>query len=199
MYVLGITGSTAMGKTTLAKMFEENGIPAFFADEAVHTLFETRKRLRQTLSKEFPGTVKKGAVDRKALGKAVFGKPAKLARLEQIVHPYVLRELTKFLKNNRQKKIPMVVLDIPLLFEIRAEDICDGVLVATTDAKTQKKRALKRPNYSEANLQARLDRQMADAEKRRRADFVIDTSGAKKQTRKQVEKLIAKLKPKGHY
>lgn len=193
MYVLGITGSMAMGKTTVTRMFAEKGYPAFFADEVVHRLFETKKGLRDKLAKEFPGAVKDNAVDRSVLGRAVFGRPERLARLEQTVHPYVTRALRSFLDRERARKTKMVVLDIPLLFEIAADTVCDGVLVVTADPGIQEKRGLKRVNYSKAGFEALIRRQMPDEEKRKRADFIIDTSGPLDETRKEVEKLLAKL------
>lgn len=193
MYILGITGSMAMGKTTTARMFAENGIPAFHADDAVHILFQNSKRLRGALEAEFPGVVKNEQVDRDKLSKMVFGKPDRLARLELIIHPFVFREVHKFLKNHRAQKSPLVVLDLPLLFEIKAEDICDGVLVVTATPEVQRKRAMERGNFSEKNFHDRLARQMPDSEKRKRADFIIDTSISLEKTRSQVKKLIAKL------
>lgn len=193
MYILGITGSMATGKTTVANMFADAGHPTFHADETVHDLFKTSKRLRSTLAQEFPGVVKGDNVDRAALAKKVFGKPDRLTHLEHLIHPFVFRALNKFLRFHRAKGAQLVVLDIPLLFETRAEDICDGVLVVTTDAKTQKRRAMKRENFSEEGFQGRLARQMSVEEKVKRADFVIDTATSQKETRKEVEKLIAKL------
>lgn len=193
MYVLGLTGSLAMGKTTVAEMFKKNGVPAFDADAAVHGLFKDRKRLRNALAAEFPGVVKNHQVDREKLSKMVFGKPDRLTRLELIVHPFVFREVHKFLKSHRAQKTPMVVLDLPLLFEIKAEDICDGVLVVTAAPEVQRKRVMERANFSEKNFQERLARQMPDAEKRKRADFIIDTGISIGKTLAGVKKLIAKL------
>lgn len=193
MYVLGLTGSLAMGKTTVAEMFEKNGVPAFDADAAVHGLFKDRKRLRNALAAEFPGVIKNHQVDREKLSKMVFGKPDRLARLELIVHPFVFREVHKFLKSHRTKKSPIVVLDLPLLFEIKAEDICDGVLVVTATPEVQRKRVMERANFSEKNFHDRLARQMPDAEKRKRADFIIDTGISIEKTLAGVKKLIAKL------
>lgn len=193
MYILGITGSMAMGKTTTAEMFAENGTPAFHADDAVHILFQNSKRLRAALREEFPGVVKGDQVDRGKLSKLVFGKPDRLARLELIIHPFVFREVHKFLKSHRTHKSPLVVLDLPLLFETKAEDICDGVLVVTAPPEVQKKRLMERANFSEKDFQNRLARQMPDGEKRKRADFIIDTSISLEKMQIQVKKLIAKL------
>lgn len=193
MYVLGLTGSLAMGKTTVAEMFRKNGVPAFDADAAVHGLFKDRKRLRNALAAEFPGVVTNHQVDREKLSKMVFGKPDRLARLELIVHPFVFREVHKFLKSHRAQKTPTVVLDLPLLFEIKAEDICDGVLVVTAAPEVQRKRVMERANFSEKNFQERLARQTPDAEKRKRADFIIDTGISIEKTLAGVKKLIAKL------
>ncbi len=193
MYILGITGSMAMRKTTVAEMFNENGVPAFNADGAVHFLFQNSKRLRGALGAEFPGAVNNEQIDREKLSKLVFGKPDRLARLELIIHPFVFREVHKFLKSHRAHKSPLVVLEIPLLFETKAEDICDGVLVVTAAEEVQTKRGMARANFSEKNFQDRLTRQMPDGEKRKRADFIIDTGISLEKTRSQVKKLIAKL------
>lgn len=195
MYVLGLTGSLAMGKTTVADMFRKSGVPVFDADASVHDLFNTSKRLRSALSAEFPGSVANGQVDREKLSKMVFGKPDRLTRLELIVHPFVFRRAHKFFKNHRARKSPLVVLDLPLLFEIKAEDICDGVLVVSAPPEIQNKRARARPNFSENDFLERLARQMPDAEKRKRADFIFDTSVSIEKTRSEVKKLIAKLTP----
>lgn len=193
MYILGITGSIAMGKTTVAEMFNENRVPAFNADRAVHFLFQNSKRLRGALAAEFPGVVNNEQIDREKLSNLVFGKPDRLARLELIIHPFVFREVHKFLKSHRAQKSPLVVLEIPLLFETKAEDICDGVLVVTAPEEVQTKRMMARANFSEKNFQDRLARQMPDPEKRKRADFIIDTGISLEKTRSQVKKLIAKL------
>ncbi|MEE8294365.1 MAG: dephospho-CoA kinase [Sphingomonadales bacterium] len=193
MYILGLTGSMAMGKTTVTKMFEENGVPAFHADEAVHLLFQKSKRLRGALGVEFPGVVKDEQVNREKLSTLVFGNPDRLARLELIIHPFVFREVHKFLKMHRAQGAPVVILDLPLLFEIKAEDICDGVLVVTATPEVQKNRAKERANFSEKNFQDRLARQMPDGEKRKRATFLIDTGISLDKTRADVKKIIAKL------
>ncbi len=197
MYILGLTGSIATGKTTVAGMFEDRGVPVFHSDRTVHDLFKTRKRLQSAIKKAFPGVVGKDGVDRKVLGEKVFGNPKKLARLEQIVHPYVLREMNKFLRARQKAGSRLIVLDIPLLFEIRAEDICDGVLVVTVPERVQKRRALARKGFDEKQLDDILRRQMPVKKKLKKADFVIDTGASLAETRKAVEKLVAKLSPKG--
>lgn len=198
MYVLGLTGSIAMGKTTVARMFEDLGVPVFDADSAVHTIFADSRRVQKEIKKAFPKALKNGKIDRGALGDIVFSNVAKLHQLEMIVHPAVLRESRKFLKVNYKDETPLVVLDLPLLFEIRAEDLCDGVAVVSAPEKVQKRRLNQRAGMDAERAAMILARQMPDHEKQRRADFIIDTGGTKKQTRADVEKLVAKLRKKGH-
>jgi len=197
MYVLGLTGSIAMGKTTVAEMFEGLGFPVFHSDKVLHRLYAKRKHLLNQIEEAFPGVLKNGALDRQALAKKVLGKPEALSRLEQISHPYVFREIHKFLKAGKSVKAPLVVLDIPLLFETGADDICDGVLVVSATPEAQKKRVLERGKLTEKQLEDILARQMPDADKRKNADFVIETGTTLEKTRAQVEKLVAKLVPKG--
>ena len=170
-FILGLTGSIGMGKSATADMFRRLGVPVHDADAAVHALY--RGRAAPLIEKAFPGTVTEGAVDRAKLGAAVLGHPARMKELEAIVHPLVHQEEEAFLQ--RASASPIAVLDIPLLFETGGERRCDAVLVVTASPEVQRERVLKRPGMTEEKLASILDKQMPDAEKRRRAHFIIDT------------------------
>jgi len=173
-FVLGLTGSIGMGKSTTARMFVERGIPLHDADAAVHRLH--RGRAATPIEEAFPGTVIDGAVDRARLGAAVLGKPEALKRLEAIIHPLVREEEEAFLARCRNEGAALAVIDVPLLLETRGEGRCDAVLVVTAPAEVQRERVLARPGMSAEKLAAILARQMPDAEKRRHAHFLVDTS-----------------------
>jgi len=173
-FVLGLTGSIGMGKSTTARMFVERGIPLHDADAAVHRLH--RGRAAAPIEEAFPGTVIDGAVDRARLGAAVLGKPEALKRLEAIIHPLVREEEEAFLARCRNEGAALAVIDVPLLLETRGEGRCDAVLVVTAPADVQRERVLARPGMSAEKLAAILARQMPDAEKRRHAHFLVDTS-----------------------
>jgi dephospho-CoA kinase len=174
MFVLGLTGSLAMGKSTTARFFVEAGVPLHDADATVHRLYEGEAVT--AIEAAFPGTSIDGKIDRKALSRQVVGDEAAMRRLEAIIHPLVRVEEEKFLRAAKEAGAPVVVLDIPLLFEVGAEDRVDAVVVVTAPADVQRARALERPGMTEDKLLDLLTRQIPDAEKRRRADFVIDTS-----------------------
>lgn len=173
-FVLGLTGSIGMGKSTTAKMFVERGVPLHDADAAVHRLH--RGRAAAPIEQAFPGTVVDGAVDRAKLGAAVLGKPEALKRLEAIIHPLVREEEEAFLTRSRKEGAALAVIDVPLLLETRGEGRCDAVLVVTAPAEVQRERVLARPGMTAEKLAAILARQMPDAEKRRHAHFLVDTS-----------------------
>jgi dephospho-CoA kinase len=173
-FVLGLTGSIGMGKSTTARMFVERGVPLHDADAAVHRLH--RGRAAAPIEKAFPGTVVDGAVDRAKLGAAVLGKPEALKRLEAIIHPLVREEEEAFLTRCRKEGAAIAVIDVPLLLETHGEGRCDAVLVVTAPAEMQRERVLARPGMSADKLAAILARQMPDAEKRRHAHFLVDTS-----------------------
>ncbi|ADZ68507.1 dephospho-CoA kinase [Polymorphum gilvum] len=173
MIRLGLTGSIAMGKSTTAKMFAAAGVPVHDADAAVHALYTGRAA--PLIEAAFPGTVVDGRVDRTRLGEAVLGKPDEIRRLEAIVHPLVRAEEQAFLDRALQERRRVVVLDIPLLFETGGERRVAASVVVTADPGVQKARALARPGMTEERLAAILARQMPDADKRRRAHFLIDT------------------------
>ncbi|MCQ8782321.1 dephospho-CoA kinase [Mangrovibrevibacter kandeliae] len=191
MLVLGLTGSIGMGKTTTAAMFAALGVPVYSADAAVHALYAGRAA--PLIEAAFPGTVKKGTVDRAALSQRVVGDRAALSRLEALVHPLVREEETAFLDQAKAAGAPVVLLDIPLLFETGAEARVDRVVVVSAPADIQRARVLDREGMSPQRLDAILARQMPDAEKRRRADHVIDTGNGIGEARRQVEALVEAL------
>jgi dephospho-CoA kinase len=188
---LGLTGSIGMGKSTVARMFAEAGVPVFDADAAVHRLQGKGGRLVAAIEAAFPDTTGPDGVNRTALGEAVLGKPELLKRLEAIVHPAVGEERAAFLREHA--KAPLVVFDVPLLFETGGEARVDKVAVVSAPAETQRMRVLARPGMTEARFEAILARQTPDAEKRARADFVIDTGVSLDETRARVGEVIACL------
>ena len=191
MIVLGLTGSIGMGKSTTAKMFRDAGVPVHDSDEAVHRLYRGEAAL--LVEAAFPGTVVDGVVDRAALLKRVLGDAAELKRLEAIIHPLVRADARAFLARHRAQHAPLVVLDIPLLFETGGRDRVDKVVVVTAPPEIQRERVLSRPGMTEAAFEAILAKQVPDAEKRRQADFVIDTSLGMEAARRAVEKIVADL------
>jgi dephospho-CoA kinase len=191
MIVLGLTGSIGMGKSTAAKMFAEEGVPVHDSDEAVHRLYAGKAA--PLVEAAFPGTVVDGTVDRALLAKHVLGNAEALKKLEAIVHPLVRADADAFVARHRAKKAPLVVLDIPLLFETGGRDRVDKVAVVSAPADMQRERVLARPGMSEAKLVAILAKQTPDAEKREQADFVIDTSGGFDDTRAAVGRIVAEL------
>ena len=186
MFVIGLTGSIAMGKSTTARLFAEEGVPVHDADAAVHKLYEGAAVA--PIEAAFPGVTRAGKVDRTALGQRVAGKPEALRRLEQIVHPLVRATETEFL--NKAAGAKVVVLDIPLLFETGGEKRVDAVVVVSAPAEMQRARLLERGIDME-RLEGLLARQMPDAEKRRRADFVVDSSQGIEHARAQVRQILA--------
>jgi dephospho-CoA kinase len=188
MFVIGLTGSIAMGKTTTARLFAEEGVPVHDADAAVHKLYEGEAA--GLIEAEFPGSTKGGRVDRAALGKQVVGDPPALRRLEAIVHPLVRNAEKKFLRDAEFAGAKVVVLDIPLLFETGGESRVDATVVVSAPAEMQRARVLER-GVSLEQLEALLTRQMPDAEKRRRADFVVDSAHGVEQARTQVRQILA--------
>jgi dephospho-CoA kinase len=191
MLTLGLTGSIGMGKSTVAAMFAAAGVPVFDADAAVHRLQGPGGRLVAAIEAAFPDTTGAGGVDRTALGEAVLGDPAALARLEALVHPAVAEERAAFLAANAGA--PIVVFDVPLLFETGGDARVDRVVVVSAAPAVQRARVLARPGMTPARLDAILARQLPDAEKRARADHVIATDVPLAATRAQVEELLARL------
>lgn len=191
MRIVGLTGSIGMGKSTTAAMFAEAGIPVHDADATVHRLYSGRAA--PLVEAAFPGTVVDGVVDRERLGAAVIGNDDAMKRLESIVHPLVRAEEVAFLEQARASGAPFAILDIPLLFETGGDRRVDAVIVVSADAAIQRKRVLERAGMSEARFEAILARQVPDAEKRARADFVIDTGHGMEAARAAVRDVIAAL------
>jgi dephospho-CoA kinase len=190
MTILGLTGSIGMGKSTVARMFATEGVPVFDADAIVHALQGPDGALVEAIESRFPGSTGAQGVDRTALAEAVFGDAAALAALEALVHPAVAAERNAFLA--RHADAPLVVLDIPLLFEKPGTRV-DKVAVVSASADVQRRRALERPGMSEERFARILALQMPDSEKRARADFVIPTGGSLAETNAAVRSIIACL------
>ena len=191
MITIALTGSIGMGKSTVAAMFAERGIPLFDADAEVRRLQGPGGRLVGPIEQRFPGTTRDGAVDREALAQRVLGNPQELAALEALVHPAVHHERTRFIIANGDA--PALLFDIPLLFETGGESAFDKVIVVTAPAEVQRERVLARPGMTPAKLDAILARQLPDADKRARADFTIDTGTSLAETRRQVDAILACL------
>lgn len=194
MIVVGLTGSIAMGKTETAKMFRALGIPVFEADACVHRLYEAGGAAVTPVAARFPQAIVNGAVDRGILTQLVLDDPVAMAELEAIVHPLVWRAEREFLAAQEKSGAPLAVLDNPLLFEKGRDQDVDAIVVVSAPADVQRARALARPGMTVKKLDAILARQMPDAEKRRRADFVIDTSQGLEYARAQVEAAVAALR-----
>ncbi|MGH7097202.1 MAG: dephospho-CoA kinase [Stellaceae bacterium] len=176
MIILGLTGSIGMGKSTAAATLRRLGMPLFDADRAVHRLLAPGGGAVARVAAAFSGTRDEaGGIDRWRLGARVFGDPAALVRLEAILHPMVRAEERRFIARARARRNPIVVLDVPLLFESGGAERCDYVLVVSAPLFLQRQRVLRRPGMTEARFAAILAQQMPDAEKRRRADFVVVT------------------------
>jgi len=194
MLVLGLTGSIGMGKSTAAAMLRRLGLPVHDADAAVHRLMNKGGAAVGAVEAAFPGVVAEGAVDRRRLGARVLDDDAAMKRLEAILHPLVRAEARAFLARQARLRRPLVVLDIPLLFETGGEQLCDAVVVVTAPATTQRARVLRRPGMTEEKMRAVLARQMPDAEKRARADFVVQTGLGKRHTLRQLAAIVTLLK-----
>ena len=191
MIVIGLTGSIGMGKTTTAKLFAEEGIPVLDSDEVVHALY--RAEAVPLIEAAFPGTTISGTVDRQKLGDILRRNPANFTRLEEIVHPLVRNKQEAFLAKARKDDRAFAVLDIPLLFETGAEGRVDKVVVVSCAREIQRERVLSRPGMTEEKFEMILARQMPDAEKRRRADFVVDSGNGVEAARDQVKEILQKL------
>jgi len=189
MIVLGLTGSIGMGKSTTARMFTDAGVPVHDSDEAVHRLYSGTAA--PLVEAAFPGTVRNGTVDRAELGKRVLGDADALKRLEAIVHPLVRADAEAFVARHRAAGAPLIVLDIPLLFETDGRSRVDKVVVVSADPETQRARVLARPGMTVAKLDTILAKQVPDAVKRRQADYVIDTGLGMDSARRAVAAIIA--------
>ncbi len=194
MMIVGLTGSMAMGKSTAASYLKSLGIPVFDSDAAVHALYEGDAV--EAIEQTFPGVADGGRVDRKRLGAAIAGDPEALQRLEAIVHPLVRRKQREFILAEMSRGTDIVVLDIPLLFESGANKLCDAVIVVSAPQEVQRERLAARKGMTADRIDDLLARQMPDAEKRARADFVVDTSGPIPQSRAQLDRILATLRPR---
>jgi dephospho-CoA kinase len=191
MITLALTGSIGMGKSTVAAMFADAGIPTFDADAVVRRLQGPGGRLVPRIEARFPGTTRDGEVDREALSATVLGDRDELAALEAIVHPAVHHERTRFIVEHGES--PALLFDIPLLFETGGEPAFDKVIVVSSPPHLQRQRVLARPGMTAEKLEQILARQLPDEEKRKRADFVVDTSGPLEETRRQVRNILTCL------
>ena len=191
MLILGLTGSIGMGKSTTAKLFAEAGVPVYDADAAVHKIYEGEAA--PAIEAAFPGTTVDGKVDRVRLSARVLHNPAAIKQLEQIVHPMLGASRQKFLDDAERSGAPVAVVDVPLLFETGGEKRVDAVVVVTTTPEVQRERILARDNMTSEKLDAILARQLPDAEKRKRADFVVDTSHGLDPVRARIRDILAEV------
>ena len=191
MLLLGLTGSIGTGKSTTAKMFAAQGIPVNDADQVVHALYSGEAA--PLIEAAFPGTTANGTDDRSLLAKKLIDNPEGYKRLEAIVHPLVRAKETEFVLAQREAGAPAVLLDIPLLFETGAEGRVDKVVVVTCSPETQAERVLARPGMTEEKFKSILARQVPDAEKRKRADFIVDTESGMEAARAQVRTILTEL------
>jgi dephospho-CoA kinase len=197
MITIGLTGSVGMGKSATAVMFAEAGVPVYDADAEVHKLQAKGGPAVEAIGAAFPGVVKDGAIDRQTLGERVFSDAAALNRLNGIIYPMLGAGRAAFFADAEARGCDMVVLDIPKLFETGGEARMDAVVVVSAPEAVQRERVLARPGYSQARLEGILANQMSDAEKRARADFVIDTSQGFDHARDQVRQVLATLRAGG--
>jgi dephospho-CoA kinase len=191
MIILGLTGSIGMGKSTTAQLFAEEGVPVHDADAAVHALYESEAV--PMVESAFPGTTRDGKVDRALLAKAVVGNPDALKRLEAIVHPLVAKSRDRFLADARAAGAAVAVLDIPLLFETGGEKLVDAVVVVSAAPEIQRRRVMERPGMTADKFEALLAKQMPDAEKRKRADYIVDSGQGIGPAREQVREILRKV------
>ena len=198
MIVIGLTGSIGMGKTAAARAFARMGLPVHDSDAAVHRLFARGGAAVGPVGEAFPEAIRDGTVDRTILGELVFNNPDALGRLETIVHPLVHRESLAFLRRCAACRETLAVLDVPLLFEVKRESDCDLVVLVTAPAFVQAQRVLRRPGMTEQRLADIRSRQMRDAEKRRRADFIVQTGLDRRETLRALSHIV-KLAREGHW
>lgn len=192
MLVIGLTGGIGMGKSAAAQHFARRGVPVFNADSCVHALYEGEAV--PAIEAEFPGVVRGGKVDRKLLSERVAGAPERLKRLEAIVHPMVVEAELEFLREQEKKGAKLAVLEIPLLFETDAQTRVDVTIVVSAPAHVQRKRVLARPGMTADKLEHLLARQLSDAERRARADYVVDSGTTHEDMHAQIDKIVESLK-----
>ncbi|HMA14652.1 MAG: dephospho-CoA kinase [Bacteroidota bacterium] len=193
MRIVGLTGSIGMGKSTAAAMLRRLGLPVHDADAAVHRLMEKGGGAVAAVEAAFPGVARDGAVDRRLLAARVLRDDRAMKRLESILHPLVRAEALAFLAKQARLRRPLAVLDIPLLFETGGERLCDAVIVVTAPPFVQRLRVLRRPGMTEEKMQSIMARQLPDAEKRRRADFVVETGLGKLHSLRQLAAIVRLL------
>jgi dephospho-CoA kinase len=193
MIIIGLTGGIGMGKSTAAQILKTMGFPIYNADAEVHKLLKKDGKAVARVAKLFPETLHNYAIDRKMLGRAVFGKPRKLRRLEKILHPLVRQAEIAFVKNARKAKKRAVILEIPLLFETGGEKRCDITLCVTAPRVIQKSRVLSRLGMTEERFHAILKNQMPDAQKRKKADYIVPTGKGLAATEKHLHKILSGL------
>ncbi len=189
---IGLTGSIGMGKSTTAEMFRAEGVPVYDSDRLVHEIYSGPAALE--IERAFPGSTQGGVVDRVRLAAFVLDSPEEMKKLEAIVHPKVWAQRRRFLEEQARLGADLALFDIPLLFEIGAERDVDAVVVATAPFEVQRARVLARPNMTEEKFQAILARQLPDAEKRRRADFLVHTDNGLDAARAEVKAILAELR-----
>ncbi len=192
MLVLGLTGSIGMGKSTTARFFAEEGVPVLDADAVVHALYDGEAVA--AIEAAFPGTSKHGRIDREELSRRVVGDPAALKRLESIVHPLVRAAQARFLADAERSGAPVAVLDVPLLFETGGDQLVDAVVVVSAPADVQRARTLDRAGMTAEKFDALMQKQLPAAEKRRRADFIVDTSQSFDSARAQVRAILVAVR-----
>jgi dephospho-CoA kinase len=193
MKIVGLTGSIAMGKTHTGRIFAEEGIPVFDSDAVVHALYQPGSKAVNIVRSLSPEVVVGGAVDRGRLSAAIIKDEGLLERLEEAIHPLVREEQARFVARERRKKTPLVVVDVPLLFETGRQDEFDSIVVVSAPPEIQRQRALARPGMTPEKLDLILSRQMPDHEKRERADFVVDTGGSDELAHSQVKRIVSQL------
>lgn len=192
MLIIGLTGSIAMGKSTIAAMLEQNGIPIISADKIVHDLY--REEAVPLIEKAFPGSSENGQVNREKLLKLILKEEEGFKKLENLIHPLVRQKEWEFIKEKKNKGSEIIAIEIPLLFETGADKILDAVLLASASADVQKQRVMQRPGMTEEKFKTLLSKQMPDAEKREKADYIVDTSCSLEETEDQLKEIIVSLK-----
>lgn len=192
MLIIGLTGSIAMGKSTVAKMLLDNGIPMISADQIVHDLYENEAV--PLIEQAFPGSTENNQVNREKLLKNILKEEDGFKKLESLIHPLVRQKEWEFIKEHKDKGAELVAIEIPLLFETGAEKLMDSVLLASAPAEVQKQRVMARPGMTQEKFKTLLDKQMPDSEKRKKADFIVDTSCSLEETEEQLKEIIVSLK-----
>lgn len=192
MLIIGLTGSIAMGKSTIAAMLEKNGIPMISADKIVHDLY--KEEAVPLIEKAFSGSTESGQVNREKLLKLLLKEDEGFKKLETLIHPLVRQKEWEFIKNQKDEGAEIIAIEIPLLFETGADKLLDAVLLASAPAEVQKQRVMQRPGMTEEKFKTLLSKQMPDAEKREKADFIVDTSCSLEETEDQLKEIIVSLK-----